>query len=134
MIRGRSSNATATGSRAVFQQNQGQSAAISAGYELVTGEVVIFLDSDDVLLPDLAGRIMPVFNADPAVAWVHWPMQVIDGQGKSLDRTLPPAGYQLAAGDLAPHVVKFRNFLWNPTSASAYRTERMPPVFPDPDR
>ena len=116
----------------LFQQNQGQSAAISAGFELVTGEVVIFLDSDDVLLPDLVGRIMPVFKADPAVAWVHWPMQVIDGQGQRLDRTLPPAGYELAAGDLAPHVVKFRNFLWNPTSASAYRTEKMPPVFPIP--
>jgi hypothetical protein len=117
---------------AILQENQGQSTAANAGYAQSTGDVVIFLDSDDLLLPDLASRVMAEFAANPAIARVQWPMRTIDGDGNETGEITPPAPYVLPSGDLAPHVARFRNYIWNPTSASAYSADALDKVFPMP--
>src|ERR1700722_9815005 len=40
----------------VLQDNAGQSAALNAGFERSRGELAMFLDADDVLVPDAASR------------------------------------------------------------------------------
>src|SRR5687768_5094018 len=37
--------------RSVLKENGGQASALNAGYRISRGEVVLFLDSDDVLFP-----------------------------------------------------------------------------------
>jgi len=84
---------------AVLGANRGQAAAQNTGYRLSSGDGVIFLDADDLLLPGAARRVTEAL-ADPEVAKVHWTLPVIDAQGRDAgilqDR-------ELAEGDLRPH-------------------------------
>ncbi|MDV7102880.1 glycosyltransferase family A protein [Vibrio sp. TH_r3] len=48
--------------KAVFQTNAGQISAMNAGFNLSSGEVVIFLDSDDYLYPECCSEIAKCFK------------------------------------------------------------------------
>src|SRR6266480_1412419 len=84
---------------ALFQDCAGQAAAASAGFVASSGDVVIFLDADDILLPSAAGRAARVLDGDGAVK-VHWPLSTIDPAGEPLGGRFPldPP----PAGDLQP--------------------------------
>src|SRR5688572_3590972 len=43
--------------RAILKANGGQASAVNTGFAACQGEVVIFLDSDDMLLPDIAAAV-----------------------------------------------------------------------------
>lgn len=62
-----------------FTENAGQRVAANRGYALTTGDVVVFLDSDDVLPPDLAVRLAAVWR--PGVSKAQFQMQRIDCDG-----------------------------------------------------
>ncbi len=81
---------------AVLGANHGQAAAQNTGYGLSSGEAVIFLDADDVLLASAARRVTETF-ADPRVAKVHWTLPVIDAEGRRLGML---QDRELAEGDL----------------------------------
>lgn len=86
--------------KALFKENGGQASALNAGFELSNGEAVIFLDSDDMLLP---GAVAAVAHAleDGALAKVHWSMPIIDQHGRRTGELQDPV---LAVGDLRDHV------------------------------
>ncbi len=52
-----------------FAQNQGKRRALAAGAELAAGEIVVFIDSDSLLMPSSLEKIMDGFR-DPKVAAV----------------------------------------------------------------
>ena len=81
---------------AVFTPNRGQAAAQNTGWELCSGDAVIFLDADDVLLPGAARSVSEAL-ADAAVAKVHWPLPVIDAEGRTTGML---QDRELAEGDL----------------------------------
>ena len=67
--------------RTVLKENGGQASAFNAGFRACRGEVVVFVDSDDVLLPGAVASAVRLF-ADGGCAKVHWPLLVIDGDGR----------------------------------------------------
>src|SRR5438270_2752465 len=66
----------------------GQAAASNMGFPASSGDVVIFLDADDVLLPSAAGRAAAMLDVPGAVK-VHWPVELVDASGRKLGRRLP---------------------------------------------
>ncbi|MCW6507366.1 glycosyltransferase family 2 protein [Lichenifustis flavocetrariae] len=60
--------------KSVFQVNAGQAAATRTGFALATGDVVVFLDADDFLLPDACAEIARVWTPD-LVAF-HYRLQI----------------------------------------------------------
>src|SRR5439155_23414554 len=46
----------------IFQPNSGQAAAINAGYHASSGSILIFADSDDVLLPTACQTAAELIN------------------------------------------------------------------------
>src|SRR3712207_698742 len=46
----------------ILKINGGQASAFNAGFNTSKGEIVIFLDSDDVLLPTAIERVVTFFN------------------------------------------------------------------------
>lgn len=81
----------------VLKGNGGVDTAVNAGYARTQADVVVFLDADDVLLPQAVQQLLPYF-LDKRVAKVHWAMPVLDREGKRTGDTAP--AYELAAGDL----------------------------------
>lgn len=117
----------------VFQDHAGQAAAFNAGWQLCRGQAVIFLDADDVLLPDTAHRVEKIFRTHPGVAMVQYRMAVIDARGNPTG-ALKPAGYlQLARGDLREAIINFPDDLTRmATSGNAFAAFALKEILPIP--
>ncbi|WP_428034154.1 glycosyltransferase family 2 protein [Amphritea sp.] len=57
--------------RAVIQENGGQAAAFNAGVKNATGEVMTFLDADDLYKPDYLQKIYEVYSAIPECDFLY---------------------------------------------------------------
>ena len=73
--------------RVLLTENASQRVAANRGYAMSTGDVVVFLDSDDVLPPELPTRLAEAWS--PSVSKVQFQMQRIDGSGNSIGDPFP---------------------------------------------
>jgi hypothetical protein len=115
---------------AVFKENGGQASAFNAGWAHCRGDVVIFLDADDVLLPDAAARVAAAFAAAPRAVKVQYRMAVIDKDGRPTGELKPPRYMLLPTGDLRRSELTFPfDLLWMGNSAfSAVALRRILPI------
>jgi glycosyltransferase involved in cell wall biosynthesis len=88
--------------RAVLKGNEGQGAAFNAGFAESSGDIVVFLDADDALLPTALEAAASHFE-DGGVAKVHWPLREMDEHGKPTGRIIP--GGELANGNLRDETI-----------------------------
>jgi glycosyltransferase involved in cell wall biosynthesis len=116
----------------VFKSNGGQASAFNAGFAQASGQVVAFLDSDDVLLPTAIEQAASFF-ADPEVAKCHWPLLAIDPNGKPTGAVIPPI--PLAEGDLRDHLLQHGHdsYSWPPTSGNAWSRAFLSEAMPIPE-
>jgi len=67
----------------VYQQNQGISSARNHGVRLATGNILAFLDSDDIWLPSKLSLQMELFRTSPLLGMVHNRIGFIDSHGRT---------------------------------------------------
>jgi glycosyltransferase involved in cell wall biosynthesis len=117
----------------VFKANGGQASAFNAGFKASRGDVILFLDSDDSLLPTTVQTVLPIFD-DPGVAKVHWPLRLMDARGELLGDTLPRE--PLPEGDFAATVIGQGpdSYLSMPTSGNAWSRRVLEQALPVPER
>src|SRR5438128_2226574 len=65
--------------RPCLQDNQGQKGAFNTGLAAATGDIVMFLDSDDELTPGTAAAVAAAFAAHPEAGRVLFRLAVVDG-------------------------------------------------------
>lgn len=65
----------------VSEPDRGQTHAINKGVELATGEIVTYLNSDDLLHPGAVSRIVEGFESHPEAAVVHGKCVYVDEVG-----------------------------------------------------
>jgi glycosyltransferase involved in cell wall biosynthesis len=119
---------------AVLKPNGGQASAFNAGFARGEGDVVVFLDADDVLVPELAAGVAQAFAASPQVAKVHYRMAVIDERGCATGATKPPLHQRLPAGALWREELTFPFDLpWMPTSGNAFARRVLERLLPVPE-
>jgi hypothetical protein len=119
--------------RPVFKPNGGQASALNAGFAISRGEIVMFLDADDVLYPEAAARLARAFDA-PGTARAHCRMDVIDAEGGQTGAQKPAPHLPLLSGDLRREVLSFPDDLpWLPTSGNAFSAEALRQIFPIPE-
>jgi glycosyltransferase involved in cell wall biosynthesis len=70
--------------RIVRQANRGVSAARNAGASLAQGDLLAFLDADDVWLPQKLEAQAARFADDPELGLVHCAVEDIDAEGRAL--------------------------------------------------
>lgn len=117
----------------VLKANGGQASAFNAGFARSVGDVVIFLDSDDVLMLDAVARAAPLFATDRSVVKVHWPLRVIDAAGRDTGALQPPG--PLPEGDLRERVIRDgpAEYTWPPTSGNAWSRRFLAEALPVPE-
>jgi glycosyltransferase involved in cell wall biosynthesis len=121
--------------QSILKKNGGQASALNAGFAQCQGDIVIFLDADDVLLHHTAQRVVDVFNAQPQMAKVQYRMEVIDQGGRQTGVIKPPAHIPLPAGDLGKQEMLFPfDLTWLPTSGNAFATMALRSIFPIPEK
>jgi glycosyltransferase involved in cell wall biosynthesis len=116
----------------VLKPNGGMASTYNAGLDALRGDIVIFLDADDMLLAEAVTEVVRAF-ADQRVAKVHWPLTVIDADGVPLARRVP-AG-ELSEGDFLDALVERgpNAYLSPPTSGNAWRRSFLQSVLPMPE-
>lgn len=112
--------------RAIFQANQGQGGAFNTGFAASSGEIIAFLDADDVWKPNKLERIVQEFIDSKVVGVMHQ-LENIDADGNQLETTQPLA----LRNNLAELIIKTGNaWFFPPTSALSYRRHALSRVFP----
>lgn len=117
--------------RAIFQPNGKQAAALNTGFSACKGDIIVFLDADDYLLPTAVEKIISEFQ--PGVGKVHFRLQVVDGENKSLGYFIPSIGVNLSSGEVWRLLLQSSDYVSSPMSGNAYRREALTPLFPIPD-
>lgn len=70
--------------KAIFQANQGEGGAFNTGFEAASGELIGFLDADDVWKPNKLQRVVEAFNSPDVVGIMH-KLDSIDADGNILN-------------------------------------------------
>jgi glycosyltransferase involved in cell wall biosynthesis len=116
----------------VLKPNGGQASAFNAGLTTSTGDILCFLDSDDIFAAHKVERIVPIFSDDSALGWLFHSMRTFseDGDGKLLADYSDWAGKQ----DFRPSVKggKLR-FIAPPTSGLCFHRRLLSRLLPMPE-
>lgn len=73
----------------VSEKDRGQSDAINKGLRMATGDVIAYLNSDDVYLPGSLHRVAEAFHRNPDALWVTGAASYVDQSGKEIDQLIP---------------------------------------------
>lgn len=115
----------------ILKENGGQASALNAGFAQSQGEIVIFLDADDVLHMSIAEKVVTAYTDAPEAARVHYRLQVVDTRGEQTGIYVPPAYLPLAAGDLRERTTALVNGTnWPPTSGNAFSSWSLRCILP----
>jgi hypothetical protein len=119
--------------RILRKANGGQGSAVNAAFTAATGDIVFFLDADDMLTPGTVSRAVAVYLADPSVAKIQFEMEIVDADGVPVGRRIPGPRTIFPSGDLSRRVLFERNYPWPPSSANAYSAAALRTVLPIPE-
>lgn len=70
----------------VSERDRGQVDAINRGLRGATGDIVGWLNSDDVLLPGALDRVATAFRDHPEIEWLHGRCMIIDEHDREVRR------------------------------------------------
>ncbi|MGI2905517.1 glycosyltransferase [Tolypothrix sp. VBCCA 56010] len=112
----------------LHQENGKQAAAFNSGFAISQGEIVIFLDSDDYLLPYAVEHIVAVWK--PELAKVHYRLAVVDGAKQPLGYSYPQGSKPLASGEVWRTLLEVGRYIGVPTSGNAINRKALMQVFP----
>ncbi len=70
----------------ISEPDSGQAEAINKGLRLAKGEIVAWLNSDDLYLPEAIGEAVAALQSNPALGLVYGNAVTIDAQGRPIGR------------------------------------------------
>ena len=97
------------------EKDSGQSQAINLGFARTTGDIMAWLNSDDLLLPGALNCVAQYFAAHPDVDVVYGHRILIDEQDREIGRWILPAHNEkvLSVADFVPQETLFwRRSIW----------------------
>jgi glycosyltransferase involved in cell wall biosynthesis len=103
---------------AYFRPKSNQLGAHIFGFEKSNGDVIIFLDSDDLLEPDVMQEVAKVWR--PGISQVQYRMNVIDASGTQLGTAIPQFPRKIDPTKLRRNYLRTMAHTTPPGSGSAY--------------
>lgn len=114
----------------ILQDNGGQAAAMNTGFQASSGDWVLFLDADDMLLPNalqvLEGELQTSF------AKLHYPLLICDGHGGVFDQ-LPKSKSPLKGGNALALLKQDGALQTMPTSGNVFARSYLQSIMPIPE-
>jgi len=102
---------------AIQKQNGGQASAMNAGFEASSGEIVMFLDADDLLYPTAVSSVVSRWKDE--LAKVQFRLSIVDETGSRLGAS-PARAVELPSGDVVPMLAAAGGYPTPVTSGNAY--------------
>jgi glycosyltransferase involved in cell wall biosynthesis len=87
-------------------ENMGQARTLNRGFEIARGDIVGYLNSDDLLLPGAISKLVDALESDPDAVGVYPAFQVIDEDGE-VRQTMAPPEYSAALSLRVHHCIVF---------------------------
>ncbi|MEP6606881.1 MAG: glycosyltransferase family 2 protein [Nitrosospira sp.] len=100
----------------ISEADKGQTEAINKGFRLTTGEIMGYLNSDDLLLPGALNTVADYFSRRPDIDVIYGHRILIDEHGKAIGRWILPPHTSLAYAwaDFVPQETMFwRRSIWD---------------------
>ena len=116
-----------SGVAAYFRPKSYQLGAHMYGFEQSTGEVIIFLDSDDLLEPEVMQEVAKVWR--PGVSKVQYRMNLIDASGTQLGSAIPQFPSKDNPEKLRRSFLRTMTYTTPPGSGNAYCRDFVRKVF-----
>lgn len=116
--------------RPIFQRNQGVAEACNAGFAFSRGDIVLFLDADDLLLPSAIREV--VSSWIPGAIKVQYCLKIIDRDGRYSGATFPNFPKRYGPAELRREFLRTGNYLWPMTSGNAYARTFLEKLLPLP--
>lgn len=113
-----------------FKENGGQVSAQNLGFAESKGDIVIFLDSDDYLYPELCIRLVERFSNE--IVMYPYKLRICDEHGNESQEYMPRAG--LVQSDHCEYLMKYGYMPISPMSGVAYSRAFLKKVFPFDDQ
>jgi glycosyltransferase involved in cell wall biosynthesis len=117
----------------VLKQNGGQASACNAGFRASKGEMVMFLDADDKLLPNIVQRVVAAFQSKQGVAKVQYRLQIVDANAKPTGEFLPASMWPMPSGDMRQNILEHGYYTWPSTSGNAFAAAVLRRILPIPE-
>lgn len=108
--------------------NGGQGSAMNAGFARSRGDIVVFLDCDDLLDHDIVARAAAAWRSTTSKA--HWRLRKIGEDGVPIRDALLPPYRALHDGDVGPVFRRFGFYPSPPTSGNAFSRQFLAAVLP----
>ncbi len=117
----------------VRQENNGLASARNTGMSMAKGEIITFLDSDDMWNEDRLQRIMEKFYEKQDAGMVYHPVELIDSEGNTICKNFHKAfGYKEdLSGWVTEDILAGRIFCGG--SSFAFKKEIIDKVYPVPE-
>ncbi len=123
-------NSYGTRVQKVFKSNGGQNSAANEGFARSSGDVVIFLDADDVLLPAVANKVAAAWR--PRTSKLQYELQLSDKGLQSTGKRWPIFTESHTPSWALQSVLKTGYYTFSPTSGNAWSRPFLLRVFPLP--
>ena len=113
----------------ILQENGGQAAVFNCGFRASSGDLILFLDSDDLLMPNAIETVVTAWRPDLSKA--HFRMRVINENGVSQPSCMPRN--ELSSGRLDREISDAGRCIASPTSGNVYARWLLERVLPIPE-
>jgi glycosyltransferase involved in cell wall biosynthesis len=119
--------------KTLFKENGGQASAFNAGFSISGGDYVIFLDSDDTLLPSavatLQQRLLPISQE---TSKLQYRLMLVDLNGSDLGLVAPACELK-DTGSARNDLLRTGRYCTPPTSGNCFTRSFLKKVMPMPE-
>jgi glycosyltransferase involved in cell wall biosynthesis len=116
---------------AILKTNGGHASAFNAGFRASRGSVVMFLDADDLLLPNAVEEVVRAWH--PGTAKAQFVLAHVDADGRALGGVVPYSPAQMPEGDIRALILDAGGYVGVPTSGNAFARSVLDRLLPLPE-